>query len=441
MADFTEIGATGLKSSGGLPDAEFLTWLKGSRGRAFYREMSLNSSTVGAILFGLRTILKGLDWEVQPAEDGDPEVAHFVEECRQDMSQSWDQTLADICSMFVYGWSWHEVVYKQRVGPDQADPVKRSRFTDGRIGWRKWAPRAQDTLQRFEFGDDGSLAGMVQQTTERGTVSLPIDKSLLFRLDAENGNPEGVSLLRTAAVDWFYLKRVREIEAIGIERDLAGLPVAYVPQEWLSETATAADQRAYQQVVDVVGRVKRNEQEGLVLPHLVTDGGTVKTVELQLMTSGGARQFDVGAVINRYNNGIATSVMMDFLLLGQSGFGTQALASTKTDLWLQSIEAVANAICDVVNSYAIPRLLQVNGITADPMPMLSCGQVQEDDLDKLSQTLERLLRAGAVTPDDALDEWTRQEFGLPAPDPTDEAADTPTMPAADAEGEPTELVE
>lgn len=420
MADFTEIGATGLKASGGVPDAEFLTWLKGSRGRAFFREMSLNSSTVGAILYGLKTILKGLDWEVVPGEEGDPEAAAFVESCRIDMSQSWDQTIADICSMFVYGWSWHEIVYKQRGGPDQTDPIKRSRFTDGKIGWRKWAPRGQDSMQRFEFGEDGGLTGMVQQTTEKGSVTLPIDKSLLFRLDAENGNPEGQSLLRTAAVDWYYLKRVREIEAIGIERDLAGLPVAYVPQEWLTDAATAAQQQAYQQVVDVVARIKRNEQEGLVLPHMITDAGTVKTVDLQLMSSGGSRQFDVGSVITRYNNGIATSVMMDFLLLGQSGFGTQALASTKTDLWLQSIAAVAAAICDVVNSYAIPRLLQVNGMTVDPMPYLQFGEIQEDDLDKTSQTLERLLRAGAVTPDDALDEWTRQEFGLPAPDLTTE---------------------
>ena len=420
MADFTELGATGLRTAGGVPDAEFLTWLKGSRGRAFYREMALNSSTVGAILYGLKTILKGLDWEVVPGENGDPDTADFVESCRIDMSQSWDQTIADICSMFIYGWSWHELVYKQRSGPDQVDPTKRSRFSDGRIGWRKWAPRSQDTMQRFQFGTDGSLEGLVQQTVEAGTVTIPIDKSLLFRLDAENGNPEGQSLLRTAAVDWYYLKRVREIEAIGIERDLAGLPVAYVPQESMLATATPQDRQAYQQVVDTVARIKRNEQEGLVLPHIVTDTGTIRSVDLQLMSSGGSRQFNVSEVIQRYTNGIATSVMMDFLLLGQSVIGTQALATTKTDLWLQSIEAVATAICDVVNSYAIPRLLQVNGITADPMPTLVYGQIQEDNLDALSTTLERLIRSGAVTPDTALDEWTRAEFGLPAPDLTSE---------------------
>ena len=88
MADFTELGATGLRTAGGVPDAEFLTWLKGSRGRAFYREMALNSSTVGAILYGLKTILKGLDWEVVPGENGDPDTADFVESCRIDISQS-----------------------------------------------------------------------------------------------------------------------------------------------------------------------------------------------------------------------------------------------------------------------------------------------------------------------------------------------------------------
>ena len=39
--------------------------------------------------------------------------------------------------MITYGWSWHEVVYKRRLGPKQKDPAKKSKYNDGLIGLRK----------------------------------------------------------------------------------------------------------------------------------------------------------------------------------------------------------------------------------------------------------------------------------------------------------------
>jgi hypothetical protein len=34
-----------------------------------------------------------------------------------DMSHTWDDMISEILTMLVYGWSWHEIVYKKRVGP------------------------------------------------------------------------------------------------------------------------------------------------------------------------------------------------------------------------------------------------------------------------------------------------------------------------------------
>ena len=33
--------------------------------------------------------------------------------------------------MLPYGWSWHEIVYKRRLGPWEKDPKKRSKHTTG----------------------------------------------------------------------------------------------------------------------------------------------------------------------------------------------------------------------------------------------------------------------------------------------------------------------
>jgi hypothetical protein len=433
MADFKELGSTGLTRSGGVVDAEWLTMLKGAQGRKFYTEMRDNSPIVGAVLFSIQKMLQKLDWHVEPSDPDNPtavEVSDFVETCLTDMGDSWDVTLTDVCSMFVYGWSWHEVVYKQRGGLVD-DPTKRSKYTDGRIGWRKWAPRGQDTLVKFDWDEDGDVTAMHQAdaSSGKGVVVIPIEKSLLFRFNPLQGNPEGRSLLRTAAVPYFYQKRVREIEAIGIERDLAGLPVAWVPGEWLSSEASAAEQSARDAVTAIVAGIKRNEQEGVVLPHTFTESGqSSRTVDLQLLSTGGARQFDTDKIIARYSQEIAMSVLMDFLLLGHEAVGSKALSVSKMDLWLMSVDAVARHIADTVSTHAIPKLVLVNGWPAELSPSMAYGSVDRFDAEGMAEALERLLASGVVMPDEALDDWARDVFGLPARDETLPDAEPRTQP-------------
>ena len=64
--------------------------------------------------------------------------------------------------MLPYGWAYLELVYKQR-GGDTDSPESRSRYADGRIGWRKWSIRSQETRERWEFGETGGIQGMWQR--------------------------------------------------------------------------------------------------------------------------------------------------------------------------------------------------------------------------------------------------------------------------------------
>ena len=63
-----------------------------------------------------------------------------------------------------------------------------------------------------------------------GTYTIPMSKALLFRTKSRKNNPEGRSILRNAYRSWYFKRRIQEIEGIGIERDLAGLPVMHGPE-------------------------------------------------------------------------------------------------------------------------------------------------------------------------------------------------------------------
>ena len=411
--NFLEIGSSGLRRSGGYINEEFLPNLQGVKGFKVYREMHDNDPVVGAMLYAIDKVITRLEWHV---EGEDERTAQFVDECLKDMSDSWDATLQNILSMLTYGWSFHEIIYKIRRGPT-GDPKTHSSYSDNRIGWRKWPVRAQETLQEWMIDDNGGIQGMVQMdpSSGKGLARIPIDKALLFRTTTNRNNPEGYSLLRNAYRPWFYKRRIEEIEAIGIERDLAGLPMAYVPPEYLSNTASPQQKAVLQAITNIVQNVKRNEQEGIVFPAAYDEHGN-RIFDLTLLSASGARQFDTGAVIQRYDQRISMSLLSDFLLLGSDRVGSFALGTAKVDLWTLAVDSIAKTIAEVVNQFAIPRLLKLNAMRMDKMPRLTYGQVSSVELTEVADYVSKLALAGVIMPDRDLESHLRSLADLPDAD-------------------------
>ena len=80
--------------------------------------MSENDDVVGAILFAIEMLVRQTDWNVEPGGDSqaDIDAAEFVESCMNDMQNTWIDTISEILSFLTFGWSYHEIVYKRRMG-------------------------------------------------------------------------------------------------------------------------------------------------------------------------------------------------------------------------------------------------------------------------------------------------------------------------------------
>jgi hypothetical protein len=387
--------------------------------------MSDNDPTVGSILYAIEKVILRLDWRIDPfadkSADGetnpkDQETAEFINECLNDMSDSWDATLTQILSMLTYGYAFHEIVYKVR-GGDSKDPQRRSKFSDNKIGWRKFAIRGQETLWQWMFDEEGGIQGMIQSDPSASIYikPIPIEKALLFRVKNDKNNPEGRSLLRNAYRSWYFKHRIEEIEAVGIERDLAGLPIAYIPPEYLSSTASAEQISFRNSIEQIVQNVKRNEQEGIVMPLMYDESGH-KMFDLSLLSTGGSRQFDTDKIINRYDQRIAMSVLSDFILLGHDRVGSYSLGTAKMDLWSMAVDAIANSIAEVINQYAIPRLLKLNGMDTARAPYLTYGEVSHIDLTEIADYVSKLANSGLLMSDPNLEDYLRELGGLPPAD-------------------------
>ncbi len=163
MAGSKEIGRIGQRRYGGTIYEEFLHELRGKRGIEVYREMSENDDIVGAILFAIEMLVRQCNWNIEPGGDTarDKEAAEFVKSCMGDMQDTWIDTISEILSFLTYGWSFHEIVYKRRMG-NTNDSRTKSKFSDGLIGWKKLPIRAQETLYQWEYDNEDNLLGMTQ---------------------------------------------------------------------------------------------------------------------------------------------------------------------------------------------------------------------------------------------------------------------------------------
>ena len=406
----TETGATGLEVSGGRIYEDPLTQLSGDRWKYVLRDMLANDSVVCASLFVIEMLARQVSWTVEPfSDDGDDlENRDFVRDCLfKDMEQTWQDVLSEILTFLPWGWSYFETVYKRRSGFSRNKKTN-SRFDDGRIGWRKFAPRAQESLREWQFDASGDITAMVQQPApDYKTYAIPYERALHFRTAARKNNPEGVSILRGAYRAWYFKTNLENIEGIGIERDLAGLPVAYVPPQILSTSATANEKAFAQQLLNIVKNIRRDESEGILFPMAYDSHGNLQ-YELKLLSTGGQRQFDTSKIIDRYDQRILMSTLTDFLLLGSKTTGSYALSTDKSEMFTTAIGAFLDSICDVFNRTAIPRLLRLNGKDMTRVPRLAHGDVERVSLEEIGNYIRELSGANIIFDEDEQNELKRK---------------------------------
>lgn len=410
MARTDEIGRIGQKRYGGTFYEEFLRELRGKKGIETYREMAENDDTIGAILFAVEMLIRQASWNVEPGGDTpkDKEAAEFVEQCMHDMQDTWTDTISEILSFLTYGWSFHEIVYKRRMGKTR-DQKTRSKYNDGLIGWRKLPIRAQETLYQWEYDEEDNLIAMTQLPPPNyGLITIPMDKAMLFRTKSRKGNPEGRSILRNAYRSWYFKRRIQEYEGIGIERDLAGLPVFTAPEDiaiWDEDDPDMVKLRTGMEAM--VQKIRVDELAGIVKPH---------GFEFELLNSGGSKQFDTNAIIQRYDTGMAMTVLADFIFLGHQQVGSFALSSDKTEFFSMAIGAYLDIICETFNSQGIPQLIDVNGSHFDGItdyPKLAHGDIENADIQKLAAYIKDMTGVGILVPDDGLEDYVREAAGLP----------------------------
>jgi len=392
-----EIGTSGLNRWGGQIKEEFLTELQGLRGIRTYEEMRRNDPTVGSFLFAIEMNLRRMRWKVKPANSSKEalDAADFLESCLDDMSHTWNDFLSEVVTFLPFGWAWFEIVYKLRKGENEDEGLT-SKFSDGKIGWRKFAFRSQLSWHDWIFDDEGGIKAMVQMAPPDFKIrEIPIWKSLLFRTSKEANNPFGVSVLRTAYRAYYFKTNLEQMEGIVLERRGAGFPVMKLP-----ETATDED---LEKAKDIVRKIRVDEQMGLTLPYGWDFEFKSPTSDLT----------DFRESITRYRYEMLLSVLAQFLVLGAERVGSYALGRSLKDFFLDSLNGWADNIAETFNKFAVERLMKLNGFKPEVWPKVIHSGALPVDLESLMKFLQPAIELGLITPDDNLQDYLRLVARLP----------------------------
>jgi len=389
---YSEIGvASDYDPRWGLRGDEFLADMRGTRGIKRLREMATNDPIIGAILSAMDLMIRATEVRIEGGSEQANELVRYSLYNMQD--QSFEDFISDVLSFLPYGFSLFEIV--------AAPP---SRHPQGWVTLKKLAPRAQWTIDRFETTRNGDILGVYQTSTVH-IGFIPYSKLLHFRTASKQADPAGMSVLRSAYSSWYYSNRIKEIEAVAIERELNGLPLFRVPSEYLAPDATD-EQKAFIDKVSAIARdVKRNQQGYIIIPSDVyehADGKLtdIRLVDFELIASQGKRDIDTNTVIIRYQMDMARSALADFVLLGVNDRGSFALSKSKADLFLQALTGYVSAIASVLNRKLIPKLLMWNGIPITDAPKLTFGRVAPVDLAELGTFIDRISGVGVPINDD-----------------------------------------
>lgn len=114
-----------------------------------------------------------------------------------------------------------------------------------------------------------------------------------------------------------------------------------------------------------------------------------------------------------YANEILQALFADLLKLGQDSVGSYSLADSKSSIMAMAIESRLKEIQDVLNKDLMRQLFEVNGWSVEELPEFVYGDLDEVDIDKFSQAIQRIKAVGLIAPTAGNVNYIAEVVGLP----------------------------
>lgn len=392
-----EIGLSGtLIFSGMISGEEYNKKLSGRQAVTQYDIMRRSDATIHSLLQVIKLPLLSALWEIESASDdeNDQYACRFVQRELFERNLNWNRFMTEGLTFLEFGHAVGEKTYEMTEFEGKT-----------RIGIQSVHYRKQTTIFRWQM--ENEQPGITQLVVGR-TISIPLEKLIIFTNDQEGQNYDGISILRYVFKDWDMKDKLGLVNAIALEKQGVGIPVLKAPP--------TADQTQINKARHALQQMRANESSYVEIP----EGWDVEMMDMKANTTK-----EIIPSIQYHDRQIVRSVLAQFLELGASGSsgGSRALSEDHSRLFILSLEAFAKQFQAVVQEQLIKQLCDLN-FTDLPngYPKLKFSKISDDNVLNLAESLTALAGAGLITANRETEDYIRDVLNLP--DLPDETADT-----------------
>lgn len=380
-----ELGESGTYiNSGVITGEEYNPDLMGRRKFEKYNEMRLGNSTVSTSLEAVKLPIIQAKYTVAPASDDEADIK-IAEKLEYNLFThlDWKQVIRESLTYLDFGFSVSEEVFN--AGEIDGEPI----ILLDKLGFRK-----QTSVWKWETEDKQS--GITQLTQSGKNISIPMNKLFHLAHKREGDNHEGVSVLRSAFANWYYVTTYYKIDAVGYERQALGVVDIKYPK--------GADQASIDKLEQAARNIRANGQSFVSRP----DGYEIAWMDMK----AGTLKDPTGA-IDHHIREISKNVMAQFLEMGGSGSsGAYSSSQTQYELFVMAVQAIADAFVDSFNRQVIKTWVDLN-YNVTQYPKLEVTRIGDDNMESLVKSIKMLVEAKVITPTDEDEAWFRDKFDLP----------------------------
>lgn len=398
---YKPLGNSGTEIFSGYFTEEYLQKLRGRRGAKTYDEIRRSEAQVAMLLNAIMNPIKAAvsQFEAAPGVTNSELHKEFIEFNAKDCID-WETHLHEALTMLVFGYSLFETIHSVVFNHEKFGTFN---------GLRALAYRSQKTIERWIVEPSTGELQAVEQLA-MGDVAVagsPIARMdakflLVFTLQKEGDNYEGISALRPMFGPWFRKNLYLKITGIGLEKHAMGTVVGTIP-------AGQENSEDFAKFKELLENFTAHESAFLIKPA----GWEIEIVKNDFDAS------KVKEIIVFENTEMINSLVANFLALGQSGAGGSfALGSDLSDFFLTGIQNYANIIAGVWNRKLIPDLIKMNFGPQKAYPKLKFTGINDKAGKELADILAALTNNKMIKPDMKLEEFLRDQYRLPKADPT-----------------------
>lgn len=390
--------------------------LSGEEKYRTYINILANVTVVAASVRYFLNLTAKSEWSFTPSEtDTDEKYAKLATEILlQDPVTSWHRIIRRMALYRFYGFSLQEFNVRRR--------------DDGVITVADISNRPQSTIKEWIYDAmRQNITAVRQQSPIAGDdFIIPRNKLMYIVDDTISDSPAGLGLLRHIVPATEALKKFEQLEGMGFETDLRGIPIGRAPLTRLHQMVKSGEITEGQRKL-IEGPLREFLQNRVRTPNLgllldshpyhsmdeANRPSTQKQWDLSLLQTTTTSLEALARAIQRLNREIARVLGTEQLMLGEDIAGSFALSSDKTQSFTLLVEGALKEMREVVRRDVLGPIWNLNGFPMDMMPIPKTESVTFRDIKEVAEAFKNLALSGVkLSPDDPAVQEFRDLLGM-----------------------------